>query len=406
MEDAVIENMESLKPNNNYENNLYNHFQNGPRAPEGSRGMLEYTSFASNKEALTNEKIDPAIEKIVNSVIESWLSSPNSVEPFMAMRDILEEVRQLPPDNERIRKMNSIIRTLGQPDKMAAYLDMLRDSATRYGTAEQKIVSEKLQAVKMHSIYGWCGNTLLVESLDSPTKGTYRSNPELGRKLGNAPAAWNLTLHIWQPNLTAKGFPIDSPLLDTNSILEPPHAHPFNFVSTIVKGTMRQSIYKQRDARTPRAAVDANNKIAGYYDQGGLVHVDGIWPPHDFHETSGLQTLEHRVLMKEGDSYYMPCDWIHDVEFDADTAASKPSISLFSSSEYVVMPHVYMTPTMADFHSQNPDIKRNGAPISEDAWHKKLKAISAYLRGESETLDLNKIVNWRGEYAFFNVKRR
>ena len=99
----------------------------------------------------------------------------------------------------------------------------------------------------------------------------------------------------------------------------------------------------------------------------------------------------------------MPCDWIHDVEVNEQEARLTPTISLFLSSEYMVMPHVYMAPLMAEFHDQNPDIKRTGKPIPEEAWHAKLRAIAAYLRGQSKNLDLNGIVNHRGEYAFFNV---
>ena len=43
---------------------LYEHFQNGPYAPEGSRGMLEHKSFSSIKETLTNQEMDRAIEFI------------------------------------------------------------------------------------------------------------------------------------------------------------------------------------------------------------------------------------------------------------------------------------------------------------------------------------------------------
>jgi len=218
--------------------------------------------------------------------------------------------------------MNSIIRTLGRPEALATFLDMLRDSATRDGTKEQELCRFKLQSVRLHSIYGWCGNTLLVESFDGPTKGTYTPLPGLGERLGNSTSAWNLTIHVWQPNETAKGFPITAPL-EKGSILEPPHSHPFDFVSTVVKGVMHQSIYAQNDDV-------GGTSTDGRYSQIPLEHVDGVWPPHDFRETCTLKTLEHRVMLKQGDSYHMPCHWIHDVEIDGNTAVSKPAITLFS----------------------------------------------------------------------------
>ena len=373
-------------------------FSNGPHAPEGTRGMLEYPALTSMRDALADEKnIDPLTSRKINTVIEHWRNDPNTVEPMAEMQNILEHARRIPRSDQRVILMNTIVRTLGRPDTLATFLDMLRDSATRHGTREQEICRLKLQNVKMHSIYGWCGNTLLVESFDQPTEGTHKTMLGLGERLGNSTSAWNLTIHVWQPNLTAKGFPVNA-TLESGVLIEPPHSHPFDFVSTVVKGVMHQSIYAQNNnvGLTPK---DSNDR----YGRTTLEHVDGVWPPHDFRETRTLETLEHRVLLNEGDSYYMPCDWIHDVEIDGDTAVSKPTITLFFSSEYMVMPHVYMTKAMADFHERNPDIKRNGIPISENAWHAKLKAIARYLRGESTTLDLNEIVKYPGEYAFFHV---
>ena len=372
-------------------------FSTGPYAPEGTRGMLEQTTLTSMRDALTNGNIDLLTTQEINTIIERWRNNPNTVEPLAEMQSVLERARKIPRGNERIILMNSIVRTLGQPDTLATFLDMLRDSATRNGTNEQELCRLKLQNVRMHSIYGWCGNTLLVESFDGPTEGTYEPLPGLGERLGNSTSAWNLTIHIWQPNLTAKGFPINASL-EKGAILEPPHSHPFDFVSTVVKGVMHQSIYEQKND-VGLTFTNSENR----YGQTTLEHVDGVWPPHDFRETCTLKTLEHRVLLKKGDSYHMPCDWIHDVEIDGNIAASKPTVTLFLSSEYMVMPHVYMTKAMADFHKENPDIKRNGVPIPENAWHDKLKAIAGYLRSESATLDLNEFVKYQGEYAFFHV---
>ena len=371
-------------------------FSDGPYAPEGTRALLEHTTLTSMRDALTNENVDPLVTREINTMIERWCHHPKTVEPFAEMQSVLERARKIPRGDERVIIMNSIVRTLGRPETLATFLDMLRDSATRAGTKEQELCRLKLQKVKMHSIYGWCGNTLLVESFDQPTEGTSKPIPGLGERLGNSTSAWNLTIHIWQPNLTAKGFPVNAPLAK-GTILEPPHSHPFDFVSTVVKGVMHQSIYAQHDV----GVTPTNNDDR--YSQTPLEHVDGVWPPHGFRETRTLKTLEHRVVLKEGDSYHMPCDWIHDVEIAGRTAVSKPTITLFLSSEYMVMPHVYMTKAMADFHNENPDIKRNGVPISETAWHAKIEAIAGYLRGESATLDLNEIVKYSGEYAFFHV---
>jgi hypothetical protein len=396
--------MENFKAESNEVGNLYKNFSKGPFAPEETESLKDYTSLSSIKEILTESFIDPSTEVKINSIIEDWLSCPQEARPISQMRSVLDDARKIPAGEERTRVMNTIVRTLGQPETLATYLDMLRDSANRNGTLEQELCRSKLQNVRMHSIYGWCGNTLLSESHSDVVEGTYESNPELGKKLGNSPAAWNLTMHIWQPNLGAKGFPIRSGLPE-GTILEPPHSHPFNFVSKIVKGNIRQNIYKQNYATEPEIRNEGSEPGNGYYHKEILEHVDGVWPPHDFDESVALKTIEHRVQINEGDSYYMPCDWIHDVEVDGNQAATKPTISLFLSSEYLVMPHVYMTKQMLDHHTQNPNIKKTGSPIEEDAWKCKLELLSAYLRGESETLNLNDVVKHEGTYAFFNINK-
>jgi len=373
-------------------------FSNRPYVPEGAEVMNEYKMLADMRDAMTNSYIDKNIESQINSLLKRWTDAPKSVEPIAEMQSILEGIRRISVGETRVKMMNTVVRTLGQPEALATYLDMLQDSAKRAGSKEYEYCKNKLQQVKLHSIYGWCGNTLMVETSSEPTEGTFPPLPGLAEKLGNSSSAWNLTVHIWQPNLTAKGFSINTSL-PNGTILEPPHTHPFDFSSMVVKGTLHQSIYIQNEENTNQVYKE---DYESHYRNIPLEHVDGVWPPHEFKDTQNITTKEHRVRLNQGDSYYMPCDWIHDVEIDGHIASTKPTITLFLSSEYLVMPHVYMSQQMADYHHENPDIKKNGQPISEKAWHEKLSAISSYLKGESENLDLNKIVDFKGEYAFFH----
>ncbi len=373
-----------------------------PYTPIKACGMLNHQTLSSSRDAFTNPNIDLVTEKQITFIVDKWLESPSEVQPLIDMQKVLESIRSIPPSDERIKLMNTVVRTLGKPHMLATYLDMLRDSAERYGTEEQELCKNKLQSVRMHSVYGWCGNTILVESFDGPTEGTHKPLPGLEEMLGNSTSAWNLTMHIWQPNLTAKGFTIKD-MIESGAILEPPHSHPFDFVSMIVMGNMHQSIYKQIDCNEENNLSVNQDAYRGRYSNTTLEHVDGVWPPHRFRETCRLKTLEHRVKLRAGDSYYMPCNWIHDVEIDRNLATSKPTITLFLSSEYMVKPHVYMAKSMADFHEEYPDLKKNAKPISADSWHDKLKTIAAYLRGETDTLNLNKIVKHTEKYAFFHV---
>ena len=371
-------------------------FPPNPYTPDTAKCMIGVNTLKSMRDMMTHSKIDDNIKNEIESIFSQWKKNPESVLPFSAMRNVLEDARKKPSSDERIIIMNSIVKTLGKPHNLAIYLDMLRKVSNNKRSNEQKLCQDVLQSDKMHSIYGWCGNTTIVESFDYPTTGTHKPIEGLEEVLGTSTSAWKLIIHIWQPNKNAKGF-IFNEQAKYDSILEPPHSHPFDFVSTIVKGQLCQSIYSQ-EIDNVQKKIDEKEK--GHYTHIELEHVDGVWPPHNYREKCYLTTKEHRVILKEGDSYYMPCGWIHDVEVEAEISKTKPTISLFLSSEFMVMPHVYMSDSMVEFHEKNPNIKKFGKSIPESSWHKKLELISNYLRGESESLNLNNVVNYEGEYAF------
>ncbi|MCB1236673.1 MAG: hypothetical protein KDM91_16520, partial [Verrucomicrobiae bacterium] len=305
-------------------------FPTRPYAPIGAKALPNVESLYEVRNLLNEPQWqDQELAVRIQRLLSDWTNDPTSVEPYTRMQSLLEEIRCIPVSKERVRSMNTVVKTLGEPTALATFLDMLRDSTTRDGTEEQFASKAKLQNVKMHSLYGWCGNTLLVESLDAPTVGTHEGTPGLADRLGNPSASWNLTIHVWQPTSRAKGFPIVT--IPEGKRLEPPHSHPFDFASMIVKGCLHQSIYSQTQEGDPTPQI-------GHYGSLTFEHVDGVWPPHSFHGTCRLATREHSVELREGDSYYMPCDWIHDVEVDGEIARTKPAISLFLSSEYLVMP--------------------------------------------------------------------
>ena len=372
-------------------------FPNKPYAPAGSKSMKEVRNLGLGgmRDAMGELSINREIEKQIKSILLKWKTDPTSILPFSAFRDILEKARQIPASNKRIAIMNTIVRTIGNANNLATFLDMLRDASSRNGSHEQQLCKSVLQGDKMHSVYGWCGNTTIVESFDFPQKGTYSPIDGLEDKLGTSTNPWKLIIHIWQPNRSAKGFRFKEDKTQPKVVMEPPHSHPFDFVSMIVKGRVYQSIYEKVE--------DKGGNREGHYKGVELVHVDGVWPPHDFQQNCYLETTEHRVLLEEGDSYYMPCAWVHDVEVDSDLAKRKPTISLFLSSEFMVLPHVFMSKSMAKYHSENPDIKKNGKPISEENWHRKLELISDYLRGKKDELNLNDLIGYEGEYAFQHI---
>jgi hypothetical protein len=316
------------------------------------------------------------------------------------MRSVLDWIRALPRGNERVKAMNTFVRTLGQPGVLATFLDMMRHSAKRDGSPEEELSLISRNARK-HSAYGWAGQTLLLFSGKQATQGTLPPEPGVAEMLGDPPpAVWGLSMHIWQPNPRAQGF-TSGGRIAPGLIVEPPHSHPFDFASMVSVGTMHQSIYGQLSA-DELPELGAHDQ-GGRYDGVPLEHVDGVWPEHTYRSSCEVRTLETSVALGAGDSYYLPCDMIHDVEFDAHVAATTPAITLFLASEAVVKPHVYMAPSMADAHAANPHLKDQGRALTTSAWHAKLDAVASYLRGEQPTLCLDQIVGHDGEYAFFHA---
>lgn len=367
-------------------------FSMGPHSPAGSRAVPTLVSFAAIRNRMTAAPINLDVSRCVDDLLDAWHGGRRNITPFLTIQAMLDRIRAVPVGDERVYLMSSVVRSLGRPHALASFLDMLRWAALRRHPVEDSYMA-MLQNVRMHSIYGWCGNTMLVESGREPLASTYPVPPGLAERLDNPASSWNLTLHVWQPNTRARGFTVldDKPAA---SIAEPPHSHPFDFVSSVVTGRMQQSIYRQVASVLPRR---------GRYADVALEHVDGVWPPHDHQSTVGLDVLEERVVLAPGDTYYMPCDMIHDVEIDPVAAVETPTITLFLSSEYMVMPHVYMTRSMIDYHIANPNIKTLASPIPTQSWHAKLEAISNYLTGRSKTLRLPDIVQFDGEYAFFHI---
>jgi hypothetical protein len=373
-----------------------------PHLPECPKTSVDGLSFVSIRDRMTRIPPNIAVERAILSVIEQWLNDPRSVEPIRHIQSLMDSMRALPRGEERLSQMNSFVRTLGKPQVLGTFLDMMRESSGRVGTREQEL-SWISQNASKHCLYGWCGQTLLILSSTETTEGTLEPEPGVRELfLGESPpAVWGLSMHIWQPNPHAKGFE-SGRRIEPGIILEPPHSHPFDFASMVVIGEMYQSIYAQRDSRDAFAQV--NSAVpAGRYDGVKLEHVDGVWPPHNHRSSCELFTLEERVPLRAGDSYYMPCDKIHDVELEAITASKTPTITLFLGSEAVVKPHVFMAPSMADFHELNPDLKHSGRALAPKDWHAKFQAVASYLRGKNPTLNLDNIVRHEGGYAFFHV---
>lgn len=367
-------------------------FAQGPLLPPGPATSVDDLSLSACRDLFTHQAPDSETKNSLQQILADWRDDPERTMPILAMRGVLESVRRMPPGDHRIACMNTIVRTLGEAEALANVLDMLRHAEQRAGSEDQAL-ARVAQNGSMHCLYGWCGQTALLQSHSHPTEGTLPAPPDAQERLGYPPPTWSLTIHIWQPNPKAKGFP-SRKRAEPDLIVEPPHSHPFDFVSMMSTGTMRQSTYRQGDADSVRPG--------SRYDGVSLEHVDGIWPPHCERIPSWLTPVESGVDLDQGDSYYMPCDRIHDVEVEWDVAVSRPAITLFMASETRVIPHCYMARSMAEFHEANPDVREAAVPLTVERWRAKLAAVSAYLRKETDGLNLDEIVAYDGEYAFFH----
>jgi hypothetical protein len=372
-----------------------------PYLPACPGVSIDGFSLTSIRDTMTQMSPDAAIERAIMSVVTRWLNDPQSVEPIYEIRTVLESIRAVPRGDARLRSMNTFVRTLGRSQVLATFLDMLRDSAGRAGTREDEL-SRISRNARKHCAYGWAGQTLLLFSEMHPTEGTVEPEAGVWDFLGDPPpSVWGLSMHIWQPNPRAKGFSSGG-RIERGAIVEPPHSHPFDFASMVSIGTMRQSIYAQLGSDEARPEIGLQDQ-QGRYEGVRLEHVDGVWPEHTYQMSCEVTTIEGRVPLQTGDSYYMPCNMIHDVEFEANVARRTPAITLFLASEAVVKPHVYMAQSMVDAHAAQPSLKGEGRALPLSAWHAKLEAVASYLQGEQSSLCLDDIVRCDGEYAFFHA---
>lgn len=335
---------------------------------------------------------------LLKKLFDEWNSNKKCPKPIQKIQKVMNSIRQLPRSEERVAAMNTFVRTLGTASNLASFLDMLRQSANSKDLAE-KTLTNYSRLDRQHSSYGWCGQTRLLCSEENFSSGTVEPEDGVQEIIGSAPPSrWSLSMHIWQPNPNAKGFPIGKQP-DSDLIFEPPHSHPFDFASMVAIGSLKQTVYSDisQDVQHPFEGKFLENR----YDDVDLIHVQRVWPPHNDQSPANLNCQEEVVLL-QGDSYFLPCNKIHDVEVDRKTALINPAITLFLRSEAVVIPHVYMVKSMVDFHKKNPDIEHMGQPLQEEDWNNKLKLVSIYLRGESDTLNLAEVVKQKSEYAFFN----
>lgn len=132
---------------------------------------------------MTAAPLDFSANRCVDDLLDAWHAGRRDIRPFLAIQTLLDRIRAVPVGDKRLNLMTSVVRSLGRPQALAAFLDMLRWAALSRHPNEDEYMS-MLQNVRMHSIYGWCGNTMLVESGREAVASTYPVLPGLAEKLG------------------------------------------------------------------------------------------------------------------------------------------------------------------------------------------------------------------------------
>lgn len=352
--------------------------------------------LSTTRDVLTSMPPEPRLEQSILALVDSCLKPSVDSSPLHTLRRILEGVREIPRGDERLHCLNTIVRTLGQPSNLAAFLDALRLSYGGSDPAEHALAAQSRDG-RMHAIYGWSGQTSIVYSSPDRAKGTTRARlPDLDERLHYPHPLWWMSIHVWQPNPNADGFG-SAKEPEPELRMEPPHSHPFDFASMVSVGEMHQSTYEVVGSDVARCSA------GGRYSGIPLERVDHVWPPHQLRETSYLRTTEHRVRLQPGDSYYLPSHRVHDVDVEFARARTHPTITLFLATEGLSVPESFIAPSMADYHDAHPDLVARATPLGADAWAEKLRAVSAYLRDESVGLDLADIVGHEDSYAFFHL---
>jgi hypothetical protein len=148
---------------------------------------------------------------------------------------------------------------------------------------------------------------------------------------------------------------------------------PHEGIHALIPGSSRRCL--------AHSLYDLSSSDTGRYAAVPLVRVDGTWPPHERREKAWLVTVEDRVLLQAGDSYFLPSDMIHDVEMDLSVSLGKPAITLMLTAESTVWADVYLEQPMLEFHDAHPDLRNADCEMPFSNWSMILRETAAYLRG-------------------------
>jgi hypothetical protein len=262
---------------------------------------------------------------------------------MQAMHDAIKDI-QLLAEADRFMRMNTIVRTLGQPETLAQWLGCMRSYCRSDGYKED---CAALEFDEHHRRFGHFQFYLL------PGKGP-------------------MTMHVWQP----------APRLHIEGVhfsQEPPHTHPWNFVSTVAIGSLRMTDYrmKQQRVNADYACFEIDRSFSNLSKcEGGV--------------SNGPAPMATEEL-NAGDSYLFPKEHVHSTPDDGKWT-TEPAITLLVKDRAEQRSAFYMSRSDAvqfDLARTNSSLRSTG-PLSHNRivrYEAKLDSIMSYLRGWP-TLDL------------------
>jgi hypothetical protein len=103
---------------------------------------LQDLPLSARREALTSGFHSSEIAHAVTEIITRAASGCRAeLTPLRELRRVLEGMRALPPSIERLRRMNTFVRTLGQPNHLAILLDVLRGRLKSHNASRRPVIS-------------------------------------------------------------------------------------------------------------------------------------------------------------------------------------------------------------------------------------------------------------------------
>jgi len=219
------------------------------------------SNLLSSRDALSTGHCDERTAAAITNILAGPKQGQNDAAGTLEkLQVLLEQIRHTPKGIARVSRMNAFVRTLGRADNLANFLELMRTSLKSSRLSDHKI-AERSRAGLTHCLYGWAGQSHVLYSERNPLPATTLAGNGVEDHMGYPVAEWRASIHIWQPNPEAQAFK-SLKRFEPGVLVEPPHSHPFSFVSYVSIGVMRESVYKEASASAPAGSAGRYEELA------------------------------------------------------------------------------------------------------------------------------------------------